>query len=98
MGNLSTLSNRSTWCQVISKLQKSPKLVETTLDGGTWQVIVILAKTVMQTDTYIQPAPITWTKYKNWWCLLNFHIVYCEISWELSNKWLKIKIKEANLN
>jgi len=29
------------------------------LDGGTWQVIVILAKTAMQTDTHIQPAPIT---------------------------------------
>jgi hypothetical protein len=28
---LSTLSNLSTWCQVISKIQKSQKLVETTL-------------------------------------------------------------------
>ena len=31
MGYLSTLSNWSTWCQVIYKLYKCPKLVETTL-------------------------------------------------------------------
>jgi hypothetical protein len=29
------------------------------LDSGTWQVIIILAKTAMQTDTHIQPAPVT---------------------------------------
>jgi len=31
MGPLSTLTNWSIWCQVISKFQKSPKPVETTL-------------------------------------------------------------------
>ena len=34
------------------------------LDGGTWQVITNMAKTAMKTDTHIQPAPVTRTKYK----------------------------------
>ena len=29
------------------------------LDGGTWQVITILARTAMKTETHIQPAPVT---------------------------------------
>ena len=34
------------------------------LNGDTWQVIAILAKTVMKTDTHILLALITQTKYK----------------------------------
>jgi hypothetical protein len=34
------------------------------LDGGTWQVITNMAKTVMKMDTHTQLAPINQTKYK----------------------------------
>jgi hypothetical protein len=34
MGPLSKLSNLSTWCQVISKIQKGQKSTETTLGRG----------------------------------------------------------------
>jgi hypothetical protein len=29
------------------------------LDGGTWQVITILARIAMKTDAHVQPAPVT---------------------------------------
>ena len=29
------------------------------LDGGTWQVITILAMIAMKTDAHVQPAPVT---------------------------------------
>jgi len=46
-------------------------------DGGTWQVITILAKTAIKTDTHIQPAPITRQNTKVWLCPLNSHMIYC---------------------
>ena len=46
-----------------------------------------------QIHTFSQhPSPERNTKI--WLCPLNSHIVYCEISWELNNKWNKIKIKD----
>jgi hypothetical protein len=42
MGPLSALSNLSTWCQVISKIQKSQKSTETTLGGAIAKDLVEL--------------------------------------------------------
>ena len=50
------------------------------LDGGTWQVFTILAKTAMKTKMHIQPVPITQTKYKVCLCPLNSYMIYCVIS------------------
>jgi len=52
-------------------------------DVSTGKVVAILVNTAMETGTHIQPAPVTWTKYKNLVVPLNSHMVYCEISWEL---------------
>jgi hypothetical protein len=48
---------------LIKLYQYGPKLGSTLylacLDGGTWQVITILARIAMKTDAHVQPAPIT---------------------------------------
>jgi len=49
------------------------------------QFNTILVKTAKKTNTPIQPAPIT-QNTKNGWCPLKFHVVYCEIPGELSDK------------
>ena len=49
------------------------------LNGITLQFITILAKTAMKTNTHIQPAPVTQTKYKKWVVSFQFsHGILCD--------------------
>jgi len=63
MGRLSTLNNRSTWCQVFSKLQKSPKLVETTLTINDWNIRILISAKINKIETKLEKVCNTSNKY-----------------------------------